>query len=89
MRKEDRVWLRGGVAFLAADSDLTRDDPGGGNRSAQHWISYADNFQIDEASEEIGFTCFSWGKLMTPRLAKDSFKHQVGYIVYGDRSKPR
>jgi hypothetical protein len=82
IRIAQKAWERGGVAFLNIDANLLQgDDP---KHIPDHWVAFTGGLQIDDASETISFTCYSWTKIHTVSMKQADFAKYMFGVVTGE-----
>lgn len=82
MRTAQRVWSRGGVAFLLIDSNLLK-----GNDPApfpDHWVAFHGELKLNDNNNYISFKCYSWNSIHTVKMAQEKFEHYMFGAVTGE-----
>ena len=86
MQTADRVYRKGGAAFLLIDSGMLQASKSIVTQP-NHWILHLGNLQIDEGiwyrhdSGHIRFDCYSWGQKYSVDLDEDRFEDRLWGVV--------
>ncbi|MBS1811302.1 MAG: hypothetical protein JST84_24270 [Acidobacteria bacterium] len=81
MRSAQKVWEKGGVAFLMIDDALLKGQSSG--VIPTHWVAFQGGLILDDIASTISFICYSWSKNYHVVMKQKDFAEYLFGIVTG------